>query len=278
MSQATTAPRRILRVNADDLGFTPGVTDGILKAHQEGIVTHASIMPNGLDFDRAAALCLERPALKVGVHLVLTWGRPVLSPEAVPSLVGPEGTFHPLKVFLRRLLTGRINRAEVGREWRAQVEKVIQAGIRPGHLDSHHHVHVFPGCFRAAVGIVADCGLDWLRRPVERIRGGAYSTPSAKSLLLAGLCRRRWPCRSADHFAGLAVHDLADFGPALDRLIEGLPPGLTELMVHPGEPDDDVRREDIFVDQRRTQLQALIDPARFSVLKRADVTLDRAAR
>ena len=84
---AFTSKRR-LRVTADDFGFTPGVTDGILEAHEKGIVTHTSIMAGGLDFDRAVALSRKRPGLGVGVHLTLTWGKPAFISFQHPQLDG----------------------------------------------------------------------------------------------------------------------------------------------------------------------------------------------
>jgi predicted glycoside hydrolase/deacetylase ChbG (UPF0249 family) len=68
----SSAPKRKLRVTADDFGFTPGVTDGIFEAHEQGIVTHTSLMAGGLDFDRAVSLSRKTPTLSVGLHLTLT--------------------------------------------------------------------------------------------------------------------------------------------------------------------------------------------------------------
>ena len=64
-------------VNADDLGFSDGVTAGILKAHREGIVTSASIVANMPSSEAAAGVLAEVPELGVGLHLNVSQGRPL---------------------------------------------------------------------------------------------------------------------------------------------------------------------------------------------------------
>ena len=66
-----------LIVNADDLGRSAGVDDGILRAHREGIVTSATLMTNAPSTQHAASLARATPTLAVGVHLVLTYARPL---------------------------------------------------------------------------------------------------------------------------------------------------------------------------------------------------------
>ena len=87
---------RILRVTADDLAYSPGVTDAIMRCAREGIVTHASLLVSGIDCARAVALARGVSALRVGVHLALTELPPVLAPDQIPSLVDTEGRFWPI--------------------------------------------------------------------------------------------------------------------------------------------------------------------------------------
>ena len=75
-------------VNADDFGFTPDVNEGIVEAHQHGILTSTTLMANGGAFEDAVRLASQNPALGVGCHLVLIGGRSVRSPHgALPSSV-----------------------------------------------------------------------------------------------------------------------------------------------------------------------------------------------
>jgi predicted glycoside hydrolase/deacetylase ChbG (UPF0249 family) len=94
---------RNLIVNADDLGWTPGVNRGIAEAHRNGIVTSSTLLANGEAFDDGVQLVRAMPSLGVGVHLNLSDGRPVSRAEEVPSLVTRSGWFlgGPEQLLLR---------------------------------------------------------------------------------------------------------------------------------------------------------------------------------
>src|SRR5215204_4456957 len=127
---------RILVINADDLGFAPGVNSGILEAHAAGTVSSASMMATTPAFAEAAErVQREAPRLSVGLHLNLVVGAPLSS---VPSLVdSATGEFCPLDVLVRRSLAGQVDPAEVRRECEAQLAALVATGITPTHIDSH---------------------------------------------------------------------------------------------------------------------------------------------
>lgn len=119
-------------VNADDFGFSEAVNYGILKAHKQGIVTSTTIMANMPGFEHGVALWKKNPTLRMGVHLNITCGKPVLQDhqtminEAGYFVHGKEETYSDYEIF---------------EELSAQIEKVLAAGIEIDHLDSHHHIH-----------------------------------------------------------------------------------------------------------------------------------------
>src|SRR4051812_21815975 len=82
-----------LVVNADGFGASPAISRGVLQAHRAGIVTSTSIVGNCADPAAVKALLAEVPGLGVGVHLTLVNGPPVAQPNAVRSLLGPDGEF-----------------------------------------------------------------------------------------------------------------------------------------------------------------------------------------
>src|SRR5437899_2323951 len=132
---------RRLIVNADDLGRSAGVDRGIVRAHREGIVTSATLMANTTDAAHAGAVARADPSLDVGVHLVLTFARPLSEPTRVRSLVTPTGEF-PRRSLL---LTREVDRDEALLEYRAQYARARELiGREPTHLDSHHWVHDMP--------------------------------------------------------------------------------------------------------------------------------------
>jgi predicted glycoside hydrolase/deacetylase ChbG (UPF0249 family) len=274
---AFTSKRR-LRVTADDFGFTPGVTDGILEAHEKGIVTHTSIMAGGLDFDRAVDLSGKMPGLGVGVHLTLTWGNPLSSPSSIPSLVGADGKLVSLGEFLKRFLRGRLDREEVAREWEAQIQRVTCSGISPTHIDSHHHLHLLPGLLPLAAQWAHQYHVPWLRRPAEAIwQGTPTHSALVKRLIFRFLALRPWPLPTSDAFRGLSIQGRRDYATRLARTIRGLPRGTTEFMVHPGKPDTLLEKEDAFVWEREIELKGLCDPGVKRLLQDLEIELDRPA-
>src|SRR6266481_5597169 len=105
--------KKRLIVNADDLGLSRGITDGILFSHQQGIVTSASYMVNQPASEYAAERLREFPTLDVGIHLNLCQGKPVLPPSAVPTLVDSDGCFLPPPRMARRLTLWRASPKEI---------------------------------------------------------------------------------------------------------------------------------------------------------------------
>ena len=82
-----------LIVTADDFGASVEVNDAIELAHRGGILTAASLMVSAPAAAQAVALARRLPSLRVGLHLVLAEGRPMLSGAAVSRLVDENGAF-----------------------------------------------------------------------------------------------------------------------------------------------------------------------------------------
>ncbi|MCM3032284.1 chitin disaccharide deacetylase [Niallia taxi] len=125
-----------LLVNADDFGFSRGVNYGILDTHLNGIVNSATMMMNAAGTEHALEIAKATPSLKVGVHLVLTLGKPLTSAS---SLIGDDGFFKKQKEVYEH--PEEISHEDLEREWTAQIERFLAADLKPSHFDSHHHVH-----------------------------------------------------------------------------------------------------------------------------------------
>lgn len=261
---------RLLVVNADDFGFTRDVNQGILEGHRRGILTSTTLMANGAAFDHAVRLALENPTLDVGCHLVLVGGRSLLPPhEALPA---------SLAALVRALAAGRLRPCH---EFRAQVEKILAAGVRPTHLDTHKHTHLLPPVLEAVARISREYGIRWVRRPFD-LPLGARGAPFALRLASRALgLPRGWfhrklnaaGCATTDHFAGLQM--TGRFGTAeLVALIRGLPPGSTELMCHPGHCGEELQAARTRLKQSRArELEALTAPETRAALREAQVRL-----
>src|SRR5690349_17625990 len=122
-----------LIVNADDYGRSPEISRGIREAHLHGIVTSTTCMMNIPTTGEDVSVAIrETPNLGMGVHLVLTMGKPILSREAVPTIVDENGDNRKYDPFIANI--PHLNIDEVKAEWRAQIEAFIQAaGKKPTH-------------------------------------------------------------------------------------------------------------------------------------------------
>jgi hopanoid biosynthesis associated protein HpnK len=249
MNRSATSGCRLI-VNADDFGLSAAANDGVLLAHRQGIVTSASVMAGASAFETAAAQARATPSLDLGVHLMLTDGRPVADPGTIRSLVTRHGGFHGHALVLtRRLLTGRIHLGEVRAELTAQIERVRAAGLPISHVDGHQHVHVLPGIWPIVRELACRFAIPAVRLPRERFRrsmvSAGFSSLRVVQMLALGLFARA--CRPEglrvpDHWVGFAVGGRLD-AVALAAILRDLPAsGTCELMCHPGLGTDDSRR------------------------------------
>lgn len=126
----------LLIINADDFGYSQGINDGIIDSHRNGVLSSTTLMANMPGFTHAVKLAKQNPTLGVGVHLTLTCDKPIRND--VHSLVEENGMFHSINFYET---TFEIDLEELYKEWKTQIECVIDAGIIPTHLDSHHHVN-----------------------------------------------------------------------------------------------------------------------------------------
>jgi hopanoid biosynthesis associated protein HpnK len=260
-----------LILNADDFGLTRGVNQGIIRAHREGILTSATLMATAPAFEEACALARANPDLGVGCHLVLVGGKSVLPSEEIPSLADENGRLpDSLVAFGVKVSLGQIRTSEIEREVRAQIEKIRAAGIEPSHLDTHKHTHAHPVVMNVIGRVARDSGIKRVRKPIERLTDSWNGGGLSKQLAAAAAVRvvamefeaisRKYGLRAPDHFLGLAL--TGQLGPtALRRMIEKLPEGSTEIMLHPGVCDEDLARTGSRLQQeRQLELDGLIDP------------------
>jgi len=123
-------------INADDFGLTTGINQGIIESHLNGPVNSTTMMMNGHAVDDAVRLSQQYSDLHVGVHLVLSWGKPLASTSQ--SLTKTDGTFR----FTSRYVDEQPPAPnDVYLEWKAQIEAFLATGLPLHHLDSHHHIH-----------------------------------------------------------------------------------------------------------------------------------------
>lgn len=221
-----------LIINADDFGYCKGINLGIIECFQNGVVTSATLMANMPGAEHAANLAKENPNLGVGVHLVLTCGYPVRSD--VPSLVREDGAFHQ-----RGDMHKFAEPDDIEKELNSQMETFLSLGLKPSHIDSHHHVH----------------GLEKVFPIVEKI-AKKHGVPVRKLDESLGYKEMKTTDRFITDFFGSNLTT----GHLIDILESSLSSETVEVMCHPGYLDEAILTGSSYNLPRVKEMSILTDP------------------
>jgi len=213
------------------------------------------------------------------IHLNPIEGKPVAPASSIPSLVNRQGCFARKPWHLwRAMILGRVSTVDIEKELRAQIEKVLAAGIVATHLDSHKHVHALPVLGRMTIRLARQYGIPAIRCVAERWSAlgcllGRF--PHAKTTIFRQLLNscalalvsrgwsrqlRRAGVAYASHFYGLTLTGFLD-EEILREILCHLPDGTSELMCHPGFVDKALRQTPTrLLEQREMEYQALTRP------------------
>ncbi|MGH8104056.1 MAG: carbohydrate deacetylase [bacterium] len=240
-----------LIVNADDYGFTEGISRGIVEACQKGIVRSISILMTHVKKKDLAAL-KELKGVSFGVHLNLTSGKPLLAAREVPSLVDEYGQFYKRWEQLEK----RVNLRELEKELTAQMDAFASSKLPLCHLDSHHHVHSHERLLALVMKWARKLGVA-LRSPTRAVcaRLKAEKIPTTDAFL--------YDFYDEPHIT------LEGFKGILDRLHDGA----TELACHPGIVGDDLFLETTYSYQRGIELATLTHDESAKALKTRKIRL-----
>ena len=253
--------KRII-INSDDYGRTPEISRGIRESHLNGVVSSTTCMMNIPTTAHDVAVAVqETPKLGLGVHLVLTMGKPILPPESVPSIVDANGNHLKYDPFIENL--PRLNIHEVKAEWRAQIETFIRAaGRRPDHLDSHHHSSFFtPELFRGMLEIAREYGCP-IRNPIAYGNNPTAGMPGIAQPMSEHAPRlmKEFNARSTDTMF-VNFYDEGATHEELLNILSKVENGTSEIMCHPGYVDEAFAKESVYNFQRERELKILTDPA-----------------
>ncbi len=254
-----------LIINADDYGRTPDISRGIRHAHLNGMVTSSTCMMNMPSVVTDIKIAIqETPQLGLGVHLVLTSGRPILPAAEIPGLTSPDGKFINQETLINR--AADLDPEIIKAEWQAQIEAfVAAAGKKPTHLDSHHHSSYFtPEILKALLELARDYNLP-IRLPLAHSQD-PYNAGIPEELVEAMLASaprmlEEFQPRSPDAFFASFYDKQATRSEFLRILRLLLPNGCFEIMCHPGYVNQAFAKESSYAYQRHAELEILTDPA-----------------
>lgn len=253
--------------NADDYGRCAEVNDAVEELVKAGRLRDVSVLVNGELMDSAVSFLRANPQVSIGIHLNAVEGKPISSAVEVDWLTGAEGEFVGLSQLMLRWIKRplAVSRA-IEIEWRAQVEKLLDAKLSLSHADSHQHLHAFPPAWRIAVRLCREYGICSLRLPREQSslplrRAGAFALNA--SLAVARLMSAKMTSGMSsgrglhhnDHLLGFKRAGAYEPATLLDDL-RTIQYGLTEVALHPSTTDK-VPYAGLLGNQER---QTLMDP------------------
>ena len=272
---AAAHPARRLIVCADDFGCSNAINQAVLRAHEEGILTTASLMVNEAASAEAVALARAHPRLGVGLHLTLSHGHSTLPHNDIPGLVNARGELPGnlgdavWRYLFRRELSGQL-RAEI----HAQFRKFRATGLALDHVNGHLHMHLLPTVFRILMEDAPQLGIARLRLPADpfglnaRLASGRWGLRAFRAILFHVLSAgarpklRRRGIRHTRRVFGVLQTSRVDEAYVV-RLLARLPPGDSELYAHPS------------LDRHRNEFDALISPRVREQIKRFGIQLIR---
>lgn len=278
--------RRRLIINADDFGFSGSVNEAVLRAHREGVLTSASLMVNEPGFEQAVEIARANPQLGLGLHLVLVCGHSSLPQDQIPGLVDARQEFlcGPVRSGLRFFFNRRL-RKQLRAEIHAQFRKFHSTGLPLDHVNGHLHLHLHPVVLRILADDAAELGIRAVRltrdpfRLNRQLSSGRFWYRASHAAVFGWLAARARPVlargghRHADRVFGLLQDGRVDQGYVI-RLLERLPPGVSELYSHPS------------LHEFSHEFEALVSPAvraalweqKIELIRHSDLYHDQTAR
>ncbi len=255
-------------INADDFGWTEGINEGIIEAHRHGVLTSATLLANAKATDHAVKLAKDFKNLSVGVHLSYHLGEPLLPISELNAIYRSDGRpkFSLPKLWLHAMLRKKV-RSQLDRHFRSQVEAVSLKGVDISHLDTHKHLHYWPGVFEIVARIAADFKIPSVRLVREDPTDpgpGAVKT----RLAVAGLCWTsylnwykvaKYNLHCPNRFIGIVQTGHWTRQMFMD-IARTLKPGVTEIMTHPGHSKGLENEPTRLVESRQTELSILTYP------------------
>jgi hypothetical protein len=225
---------KLLIIHADDMGLSNSVNLATIKAFGSGGITSGSIM---VPCPWAADICTyakDHPLLDVGVHLTMTaewdlykWGG-LVSSDRISSLLDKDGNFYASVEELGKVGKGEEARLEV----KAQIDRVLAMGVKPTHIDTHMgSVLANPELMQVYMGLS-----DEYRLPVLFPRAYLAMLPPeiAKVLGSKNYLLDNMFMLEPQMITGKWID-------AYKKGVEGLKPGLNQMIVHVGIDNDELK-------------------------------------
>ncbi|MCM8823948.1 MAG: ChbG/HpnK family deacetylase [Candidatus Omnitrophica bacterium] len=261
---------KIVIINADDFGLCAGVNRAIIEAYKKGVLTSATLFTNMIGFKEAVDLAKQNKGLGIGIHLNLTWGKPVSKEERCSTLINfKTGCFYSLPQFLLRYFLGSINFRDVQIELEYQINKFIDNGLFPTHIDTHHHIILLPKIFNIIYSLMMKYRIYRCRllQPSKTY----FSDSLLKREVKYAMLKKRGKVDVANlHFPDY-VFDIEKI--TLKERISQIRDGVNEIITHPGYIDEEVGEFSGRIYKREEELHQLLSEEVSDLIKRSNIKL-----
>jgi chitin disaccharide deacetylase len=231
-----------LIVTADDFGLHESVNEAVEQASRAGLLNAASLMVTAHATKDAVRRARMLPNLGVGLHVVLADGWSTLDAQLIPEIADSTGRMHG-DMFRRgvRFFFKSGARRQLEAEIRAQFAAFARTGLTLDHVNVHKHFHIHPTILSILLEVGRDYGMPAMRVPDEPFwfaaRSAGVLPGLAQTLLSPWIALMKHRLRRARIFHNDRIFGMAGSG-AMDEagllaILERLPPGVTEIYLHP---------------------------------------------
>ena len=244
-----------LVIQADDFGITRGVNRGIIEAFQAGAISNTTLLVTMPHTEDAVRLARENRGLPVGLHLSLTNGHPVSPPGDVPSLVDGEGNLlrRPERVYPVATVE------HIQRELQAQLQRFLDFGLKPSHIDTHHSIIEHPVVRETVFQMALTHSIPVRTLGMEDVKTEAH----ARGVLVPDWYRDAYFEQPRPPFPVTPQR--------FTSVLKMLKPGITDLGCHIGYVDEELARHTTYVEGREKELQSLLDENVRATIRAQDI-------
>lgn len=237
---------RVLILHTDDLGMCQASVSAYQALLQSGLTFSGSAMAPCPWIPAIGEICRQFPEADVGVHLTLNsewdsyrWG-PISGSDPNSGLIDGEGYFHRQVQDTQLQATAEA----VDVELRAQVERLLAAGIRPTHIDTHMGTVAHPRFIPTYLQLSAEYALPPMLSRQDQTGYQALGLDEETAAMAAGMVAylegRGVPL--PDHLSGLTLADPDDRLGQAQAILAALPDGITHFILHPSSDTPELRQ------------------------------------
>ena len=223
---------KLLIIHADDLGLCESVNSATFESFQSGSISSASVMMTTKEINEVVSFLESNKNYDMGIHLTVTsewkyhkWGG-VLNKNDIPSILNSKNHLY----WNKRKFTKNGKLDEIRKELQAQIDLGISMGINPSHIDSHEGALFFdPDIFKLYLQIAEENDL-------------LAFVPSQASVHFDQNFKQPKHAIIIDQFhmlpEGTDINQIKDY---YFDVIENLSPGLSQIIVHLGKDEEELR-------------------------------------